>query len=289
MDLNDLQKHIDKVMHEQNNRGIPDFEGYSPFEMHQILHFTFSLNSPIKLQKLNDSDYKRIPFYNQIKYLTDLIAKSGEMKLTNKGFLPTKIVSDIYAQGFIKDEHIESGISKLYKETDSMSINLTRILIELAGLIKKRNGKLSLTKSAENILSDNFEFLHQIFITFATKFNWAYYDGYGENNIGQLGYGFSLILLSKYGHEKRKDSFYAEKYFKAFPQLLESIEPSYGTLESYSARCYSVRTFERFLDYFGLIIIDKEGKGFDSIKYITKTDIYDKLIKCTPHNTRYRQ
>jgi hypothetical protein len=286
MDLEDIQRHIDQVMNEQNNRSIPDFEGYSPFEMHHILHFTFGKDSPIKLQRLSDTDYKKIPILNQIKYLTELIDKNGEIKLTNKGFLPTRVVTDLYQQGFLKDEHIEKGISKLYKETDSMTVNLTRILIELAGLTKKRKGKLSLKKSSKKILGDNQELLRQILLTFATKFNWAYYDGYGENQIGQLGYGFSLILLSKYGQIKRLDSFYAEKYFRAYPQLLDSIEPTYGTLESYSIRCYSIRTFERFLNYFGLIAIDEKSKGFDSITYITKTDLYDRLIKCTPHNSR---
>lgn len=284
MDLKDIQRHIDHMMKEQNNRSIPEFEGYSPFEMHQILHFTFDENSPIKLQKLTDSDYKKIPILNQIKYLTDLIDKTGELKLTKMGFLPTKIVSAIYEQGFLKEEHIEKGISKLYKETDSLSIHLTRILIEIGGLVKKRNGKLSLTKSTKKILGDNYELLRLIIVTFATKFNWAYNDRYGENQIGQLGYGFSLILLSKYGHEKRLNSFYAERYFKAFPQLLDSVKPDYGTLEKYTTNCYSIRTFERFLDYFGLITIENEGKGLDSIKYISKTDVYDKLIKCTPHN-----
>jgi len=286
MDLKDIQKHIDQAMNEQNNRSILEFEGYSPFEMHQILHFTFGKDSPIQLQKLTDSDYKKIPILNQIKYLTNLIEKNGEIKLTNKGFLPTKIVSDLYQQRFLKDELIEKGISKLYKETDSMTVNLPRILIELAGLVKKRNGKLSLTKSSQKILGDNEELLRQIFLTFTNKFNWAYYDGYGENQIGQLGYGFSLILLSKYGQIKRMDSFYAEKYFMAYPKLLDSLEPSYGTLERYSTMCYSIRSFERFLDYFGLITIEEEKKGFDSIKYITKTDLYDRLIKCTPHNTQ---
>ncbi len=283
MDLAEIQRQLDKVMHNQNNQGLPAFEGYSPSEMHQILHFTFGLNNPIQLQRLKDADYKMIPIFNQIKYLTGLIAKKGELKLTDRGFLPTRIVADMYSQGFIKEDYIESGIIKLYKETDSMSVNLTRILIELSGLTKKRNGKLSLTKSAEKILSDDYALLRLIFITFATRFNWAYYDGFGDNQIGQLGYGFSLVLLSKYGHEKRKDSFYAEKYLKAFPLLLESIVPSYGTADRYATRCYSIRTFERFLDYFGLIVIDEEDTRMDSTKYVTTTALFNSLIKCTPH------
>ncbi len=283
MEFKDLQRYIDQMMNKQNNRLIPEFEGYSPNEMHKILHFTFETDSPIQLQKLTDDEYKKIPILNQIKYLTDVIDKIGELKLTKKGFLPTKIVSDVYQQGFLKDEHIEEGFQKLYKETDSMSIHLTRILIELGGLARRRNGKLYLPKNAKRILGDNFELLRLIITTFATKFNWAYFDGYGENQVGQLGYGFSLILLSKYGHERQPDSFYAERYFKAYPQLLDSLEPKYGTIEHYSAHCYSIRTFNRFLDYFGLINIDNQGNVLDSITYISKTDLFDRLIKRKPH------
>ena len=50
MDLKDIQKHLDQIMSEQNNKSITEFEGYSPFEMHQILHFTFGKDSPIQLQ-----------------------------------------------------------------------------------------------------------------------------------------------------------------------------------------------------------------------------------------------
>ena len=283
MDLKDIQKHIDKMMEEQNNLSNPDFEGYSPSEMHQILYFPFTNDSPLKLQKLSEADYNKIPMLNQVKYLTDLIKKNKEIKLTKKGFLPTKIVSDLFNQGFMKDDFIEKGITKLYKETDSITINLPRILLELAGLTKKRNGKLSLTKSSQKILGDNEELLQLIFSTFTNKFNWAYYDGYEDDRIGQLGYGFSLILLSKYGQEKHRDSFYAEKYFRAFPQLMSTVEPEYNTPEKYASNCYSIRTFDRFLDYFGLINIEEQMIRYDDKKHITKTELFDSLINCTPH------
>jgi len=267
-------------MNEQNNQLAPKFDGYSPFEMHNILHFTFGENSPIKLQKLSDSDYKLIPIFNQIKYLMDLIDKVGEIKLTKKGFLPTNVVSDIYHQGFMKDEYVEKGIVKLYKEADSMSVTYTRILIEISGLAKKVNGKLSLTKKGEKTINNNSSLFETILETITLKLNWAYFDGYGENQIGQLGFGFSLILLSKYGQEKRLDSFYAVKYYNAYPSLFDSIEPQHST------RCYSFRTFRHFLNYLGLIKIEEEKVGFNSIKYITKTGLFEKLIKVEPHRTR---
>ncbi len=287
MDLEDLQKHIDQVMNEQNNSAIPDFEGYSPFEMHHILHFPFEADSPIILQRQADSDYLKCPMFNLVKYFLDLVKNKGEIKLTAKGFLPTKIVQDIYNQGFLEEYQFSSGISKLYKESDSLTVNLTRLLAELAGLTKKRNGKISLTKAGEKIATNNQKLFELIFKTMTQKFSWAFYDGYEDQQIGQFGFGFSLILLAKYGTEKRLDYFYSEKYFKAFPQFFESITPPYGKVEQYASNCYSVRTFERFMNYFGLVEIEKQGKMLDRKKFIIKNELFDKLIKVRPHNNVY--
>lgn len=279
-------KIVEAFMYEQNNRPIPEFEGYSAIEMHHILFNSFEDQNPLQFNILPESDYSKIPIFNQIRYYLSLIEKSGEIKLTDKGFLPTKIVADIYSQGFLKDEPIEKGFVRLYKESDVMSVNLTRIIVELSGLIKKRNGKISLTKSAKKIVENKHSLLKLIFLTFARKFNLGYYDGFDAPGIGQSGFGFSLILLSNYGSQRRLGSFYAEKYFEAFPMMLDNVNPRYGSLEAYSTRCYILRTFERFLNYFGLIRIEKEGPFHEETIYITKTDLYDKLITCIPHKKR---
>ncbi len=274
----ELNREIEKIFKIQNQIGIDDFEGYSPLEMRFILYELFHEDSPVQLVKPDNSEFQNIPIQNQIRFLLELIKESGELKLTSKGFLPTKIVAEIYNQRFIKEYQFESGISKLYKEIDSQTIHLTRILTEISGLVKKRNGKISLTKKGEKSLIDNYYLFRQIFINFGTRFNWAYFDGYGDNKIGQLGFGFSLILLSKYGDSKQLDSFYAEKYFKAFPQFIRDIEePRYTTKEKHVTRCYSIRTFERFLEYFGVIEIEKT-KDRSGDNFIKKTDLFDRLI-----------
>lgn len=274
----DIQKHLDQLMREINNRGNPDFEGYTPIEMEHILYATFGVNSPIQLQALTEDEYSQIPMLSQLRFLAKLIAEAGELKLTAKGYLPTKVVSAIYNQGFIKDEFIESGLYKLYKETDCNAISLSRILLEMSGIVKKRNNKLSLTKSGEKTISDNGKLLKLILETFGNKFNWAYFDLHGSNNIGQLGYGFSLILLHKYGEEKRVDNFYADKYFTAFPGLLAPMPPESN--KNKYARCYTLRTFERFLAYFG--VIDYEHGRYRVDNMVQKTALFDKLIKIIP-------
>jgi len=277
--LHEIQKHLDQLMLETNNRENPAFEGYSPFEMEHILYDTFGDMSPIQLQHLTENEYNTIPMLSQIKYLVNLIAEAGELKLTAKGFLPTQIVSDIYNQGFIKDKYIETGFIKLFKETDFSAISLTRMLPVMAGIVKKRKNHLSLTKSGEKTITDNYKLLRLILETMGHKFNWAYFDLYGSDKIGQLGYGFSLILLHKYGDEKRVDGFYADKYFTAFPGLLAPLPP--GIYKNEFAGCYALRTFERFLNYFG--VIEYKRNRMESETMVQKTPLFDKLIKLLPH------
>ena len=285
-DIDELQKQIDKITNRQNQRGLADFEGYSPLEMQYILYDTFGENSPIKFLKMEEFEYQQVPILKQIKYLLKIIENQNELKLTNKGYLPPRIVAEIYNQGFIKDKFIEAGISKLYRETDCSIINLTRIISELSGIVKKRNNILSLTKTGKSIVNNDFDLLFRIFTTFAGKFNWAYYDGYGQNNIGQLGFGFTLILLSKYGDKKRPAKYYADKYFKAFPRLIDEISESDIISKQKKARtCYTLRTFERFLNYFGLVNIESENTWITD-KFISKTEIFDKLIKPNPDKPR---
>ena len=275
-------------MNDQNNRGISEFEGYSPIEMTKILYYTFEDRSPINFIPLNKKDYEQIPIIKQILYFTNLIQKNGEIKLTQKGFLPTKIVTDLCNQEFLLDERIVYSKTRVYKESDSMAATLARIIMDLSRLVKKRNNKISLTKSGEKILSDYNMLFRTIIAVYCTRFNWAYFDGYGDNKIGQFGFGFSLILLSKYGHQKRVDDFYSDKYFKAYPKLITDSPPTkYGNKFKNPKKCYSLRSFDRFMKYFGLVKIEQEK--WDSEKYICKTELFDRLIKCTPHNKSYIQ
>ncbi|HHN48781.1 MAG TPA: hypothetical protein ENN08_07655 [Bacteroidales bacterium] len=276
----ELKQPPDNFMEDISNLGIPEFEGYSPNEMQYILYTPFSEKNPVKLQQLNDEGYDEMPLFRQIMYVANMIAEKGQIKLTAKGFLPTKIVAEMYHHGNPKEKFIEMGLYKLYKERDSITVNLTRILLEISGIAKKRKGILSLTKKGEKLLSDKPEFFKQIFTTFCTKFHWAYYDGYETSLIGQFGFAFSLILVNKYGAKKRSVKFYAEKYFDAFPKLLEGLnEREYTPIDRLATGCYSLRTFNRFLYFFGLVRID-EAKSWEDYNEVQKTELFDRLIHC---------
>lgn len=284
MSLEDeINKEIKKVMDERNRTRIPEFEEYSPEQMHRIINFLFEESCPVQLKKLNSADFEMIPIFNAVKFLAKQVSVNDGIKLTAKGFIPTKLVAELYDQRYFLDEMIEKGISKLYKETDTFYIRLSRILLELTGAAKKSKGKLTITAKGKKYLHDDQLLLEEILKAYCTSFNWAYFDryGYGTENIGRLGCGFSLILLDKYGKEVRDERFYAEKYFDAYPMLKADVVPTYGTIEEYVYNCYSYRMIEQFGLLTGIISIENDRK-FRELRQIRTTEIFERLIEILP-------
>ena len=279
--MNDeLQQYISQLMHTHNNRPVADFSGYSPLEMGKLLYKTFEAGSPIELNTLTQEEYRQIPLLNHIRYLAEIIAEAGELKLTQKGNLPTKIVAALARREPAINERLRP-VTDTLKEADSIPATLSRFMLDLCGISKKRNNKLSLTKAGEKLLGNEEELLRTVLQKYCYRFNWAYFDAYEVGPTGQQGFGFSLVLLSKWGEQQRQDQFYADSYFRAFPFLInESITPSYGSVQQYVSHAYSLRNFDRFGTYFGLVETTKER--WDTDKLVKKTELFGKLIHCNP-------
>lgn len=282
--FDDIKRRLEASIIEYNTKPIEDFEGLSPADMRYVLYEPYSDDSPLKINKaIDDKVLDQIPLFNQIEYLLHILFTAGEIKLTSTGSLPTKVVKDIYSKGFLHDFAIDEGITKLYAETSSNIIHLTHILVELAGFTRKKYGKLSLTKKwSDRIKSgDRNVLFYKTLETFTQKFYWGYFDGYQGPQTGQSGFAFSLLLLSKYGNTEREDIFYSEKYLRAFPDILMEYPHENVTIEPNQQfhRCYSVRTFERFLEHFNLVESRLEGKfRFGSKKFLKKSTIFDSII-----------
>ena len=53
---------------------------------------------PVRLQKLTDSQIEQIPIMRQVLHLM-LVLSASELKLTAKGYIPPKIVEELYLMG----------------------------------------------------------------------------------------------------------------------------------------------------------------------------------------------
>lgn len=279
--LEELNRFLADFVQIYNNKPQREVEGYSPSEMSCILYHTFDENSPIKLQRLSEDDYARIPLLCQIKYLAQIMQKEGKIKLTSAGNLPTRIVKELYPLG-VADDLIANGISKLSKESDAISTQLTKILSKIMRIVKVRNNVMTMTQNGEKIVANHESLMKNLMVAFCLNFNKAFFDAYESEEIGNMGVGFTLLLLSKYGAKKRGVTFYGDKYFTAFPTLLEGLHPGYGTVKSMGTSCYSVRIFDRLLLHLGLVEIDGNRFSFDRKREVIKTALFDKLIKVLP-------
>ncbi len=249
-----------------NNAPLEDFDNLSPAQMDDLLHGEFCDG----VVRINDSDavFDAIPIVRQIQLLLSMIDPVKGVKLTSAGYLPVAMVKALYAGSPVKDDLIEAGISKLRSEGDCETVHLTRIMSELAGYLRKQHGRLHLTRKGRTFRKQP-EVLTTLLTLFGQKYNLGYFDGYPSEYIGQLGYRYSVCLLSKYGARERPESFYAKKYFLAFPQL-RSDDPD----QDYS--CYALRTFHRFLRYFGFLV---EPEPHIRLHPIQKSDLMDRFVE----------
>lgn len=274
--VEEINRWANEYMSQCNSRAVDDFEGYSPRQMHLIIHQLWSADSVVKIKKLNEEDFEQIPIFRQAYYLLSFLQREGKLKLTATKAIPPRIVKEMYALGTLQYD-IESGITNLTKEIDSQSVQITHFMLKLSRCIKERNGVMTMTKKGKNVFTDKQMLLEELLHSFTCQYNFAYFDAFRNRIAAGLGNGFSLILLAKYGDVKRSHRFYAEKYYIAFPDVLYDFVESYGSVERVSGSCYNIRTFERYMAHFGLVTIEEKEKYFGDT-FITKTDLFDKMI-----------
>jgi hypothetical protein len=283
MDINEINKRLKIEMDLRNNKPIEEFEGRTPKEMYFILYNTFHPDSPLHFSMSIDLKMlENVPLLTMVIFFLENLQETQPLKLTSKGNLPLKLVKKIYEMGLTPNRFIDSGFSTLRTEEDSQKIHIMRLLSHLTGLVKKQKGKLSLTAKGKKLLrqENRYELFKELFVTYTTKFNWAYNDRYGDHTLGQLGWAFSLELVAKYGEKELPDEYYGKKFLLAFPRILDLMENLwYGTAEEQVIHCYTLRTFEFFMAMFGLVDLQEKGEVRSSTElFVKKTSLVDQLF-----------
>lgn len=264
---------------------ISGFENVTVFKFMELLKRPTSEDSPFQFQeKIDHNVLDKIPLFLLLENYLKIVLRDGSIRLTPLGALPKKIITELYGKRILLHNHIEQGIVKLSREQDCISIMSMRLTAQLAGLVRKTNGKLYLTKKTTQLIARNErqELFTLFFEAFANKFNFAYNDGYTDEPVGQEGWAITMYLLNYYGKEPRLVSFYAEKYMKVFPLFIDLFPPDhYTTSENKLARCYHIRVFDRFLVWFGLLDIDEREKGFidGNLNHYKQSDIFPQVFK----------
>jgi hypothetical protein len=266
----------------RDNTPIDDFLGLTPNEIHHLLYKTYQDKSLVQFQmEINDETLDKIHFFRLAEEYLGIIQRELQIKLTALGALPRKVITELYDKRLLLDEDIESEITKLSREDDCIAIQSMRLTLQLAGIVKKTNGKITLTKKGTELIQpQNRQQLFKIFFqTYTDSFFWGYRDSYTEQPLGQLGWAFTAFLLNKFGNQERLADFYADKFSVAFPIVITFFEEDIFSSKKMYLDCFKLRSFERFFNWFGLVNIKKENSLFLNDNYrLTKTELLNSIF-----------
>lgn len=243
---------------------ISQDNGFTPDQMYRMLYMPFEQGCPVQLRSLTDEQIEQVPFMRQVLYLMGLLS-SGELKLTAKGYIPPKIVEDLYEMG----EHSwNTDWFKQKSELKTEEIQVLRVVLRECGLIKTRLGKMSLTSKGKNLLFDRNELMRTAMLFLLRDYNTGWLDLYEDMEAGNVGRLYSLWLLHKYGGEWRHTDFYTAEYAKAFPML-----------NDYQA--YGYRVFNRLFRLIGLCKVNErpEDRGREWGRKVIKTEVLDMMLE----------
>ncbi|HUW97442.1 MAG TPA: SEC-C domain-containing protein [Acidiferrobacter sp.] len=270
--LEEVQAFVAQHTQQQNSQPLNEFHGLSPEQMHRILHFPFASPEWVHIPTvLNTSP--TAPILRLFSLLADGIGDQG-LKPTAKGNLPRTFCREtalVYWGEKAYQEHTRYG--DIQGEEDFSDLHITRLVAELAGLIRKYKGRFILSRDCHRSLAKNglAAVFPKLFRSYAEQFNWAFRDGYPELWFIQRAFLFTLYLLTRYGGTWQAHVFYEDAFLRAFPMVLEEVPatPTFSPDETVRAS-YTWRTLVHFAGFLGLAAVEPVSDKFLCHEYRVK-------------------
>jgi len=259
LSIDELNLVAERMMHDRNNKPVDDFCGISPNLMQNWLYAPFNALQGIKIN--TPTDFSASPVMRYLELMINAaMENNGKFKATSKGNLPTFIVkqaTELRPELPTSDYPINISISEFAgaNEDKFNALHYTRILAEVAGIIYRRGGYFHVKKDAQKqFLKHGLgAFFMPMLEVAVSRYNWAYFDSYGEHIDIRLFWVFMLWRIQKH----RSLNQLAVETSTAFPDILAQIPQSqYTTVERTFSRIIEIRFIERFLQYWGFLKAD---------------------------------
>ncbi len=278
----ELQTAVNEFMHGHNTTPRDDLAGLSPEQMHRLLNHPFDSPSLLSFPETLES-YPQAPIVILFELLTAGIGEKG-LKPTATGNLP---------RNFCRETALEYWGSDLYRqiirrhspnsELDFSDLHVTRLVAQLAGLIRKYKGRFILSRECRSLLrgSGLAGIYPRLFRAYVQSFNWAYLDIYPEDGFIQSSFAFTLYLLTRHGAVPRSNHFYEDELLRVFPQLLDE-QPmhQYISAEEQIRACYTRRSLSNFAELFGLAEINElNDDPLDHELQVQKTPLLREVVR----------
>ncbi len=228
-------------------------------------------------------ELNNIPLLEGINTLLSSIDEKG-LKLTQKGFLPTKVVKSIVeVASTTSDERFLKHQTRYYEE-EHFSASLVRMVAEVLKFVRVQKGKLLLTKKGSQFLTLDKHKQYIILLNIMLGINLGYFDGHQEALCVHNSSLIMLQLLRDKSRDFRSVDVYTAILLESYPALEDDIEllEFYDYADKDQFEIYvsiaELRLFERLFLPLGLIEMEKPKTYMEDGKY-AKSELLDHLIE----------
>jgi hypothetical protein len=271
---------------QHNQQPLEDFAGLSSEQVHRMLYYPFDSPELVKFPETLPEE-PTAPILTLFHLLIDAIGEKG-LKPTAKGNLPRNFCREAALALLGEEEYAKlTRHCNINKEADYSPVNTTRLVAEMAGLIRKYKGRFILSRECRSLLAKGglAAVYPRLLGTYAGQFNWGYRDGYPALHFIQHSFLFTLYLLHKYGDEERSSEFYEDLELRAFPLLVDEVEASkFISAEDTVRSCFRFRSLVNFAEFLGLATLSpvKEKWGIVYEYRVKKTPLLDMAVRFVP-------
>jgi hypothetical protein len=152
--LDEANAFLSKHMRKRNQAPEDDFHGLSPEQMQRFLHFPFDTPALVNFPSLLDITTQS-PIMTLFNLLVNAIGVEG-LKATATGNLPRNFCREA-ARTYLGEEEYQrwSRFGEMRSEPEFKEMHVTRLIVELAGLIRKYKGKFILNRECRKLLTGN--------------------------------------------------------------------------------------------------------------------------------------
>ena len=228
-------------------------------------------------------ELKRVPLLEGVNTLINSINEKG-LKLTQKGFLPTKVVKSIVEVASTTADERFLKYQTRFLEQEHFSASLTRSVAEVLKLTRVQKRKLFLTKKGSYFLTLNRHEQYIVLFNIMLGINLRYFDGYQEALCVHNSSLIMLQLLRDINCDFHAIDAYTAILLESYPILEEEINRlellNYGDKDQFDifVSITELRLFERLFLPLGLVEMEKERNYMEGGKY-AKSKLLDHLIE----------
>lgn len=281
--LEDANAFLEAYMQQRDQQPLDDFAGLSTEQMYRLLYHPFDSPEQVRFADPLVGEHEA-PILTLFRLLAEAVGEQG-LKPTAKGNLPRNFCREAALAYWGEETHRDrTRYGNINKEEDFSDLHVTRLVAEMAGLLRKYKGRFILSRNCRSLLSrSGYAAIYPLLLrTYSREFNWAYRDGYPDLPLVQQSFLFTLYLLHRYGDQWRDAKFYEDRFLQAFPMMLEEVPPGpFSDPEEELRTCYTLRTLIRFSEFLGLAALESIPREDSFLKdyRVKKTALLEEAVQ----------